>query len=121
MKDSPLHTPSEIELSISAMQHNLHFIKKFVKKNVKISSVIKGNAYGHGIEIYVPAAEQCGIDHFAVFSVDEAIRAAKVKRQETELMIMGWIPENEMPWVLQNNVQFWIFETGRLSYSLEMA
>jgi len=121
MTDSPLHTPSEIELSINAMQHNLHFIKKFVKKNVKISSVIKGNAYGHGIEIYVPAAEQCGIDHFAVFSVDEAIRAAKVKRQETELMIMGWIPENEMAWVLQNKVQFWIFETGRLSYSLEMA
>ncbi len=66
MYKSRLITPSEIELSLDAMQHNLSFIKKFVKKNVKISSVIKGNAYGHGIEVYVPAAEECGIDHFAV-------------------------------------------------------
>lgn len=121
MYKSRLITPSEIELSLDAMQHNLSFIKKFVKKNVKISSVIKGNAYGHGIEVYVPAAEECGIDHFAVFSLDEAKRAAQVKRPETELMIMGWIPEEGMAWVLQNHIQFWIFETRRLSYSLEMA
>ncbi len=81
----------------------MSFIKKFVKKNVKISSVIKGNAYGHGIEVYVPAAEECGIDHFAVFSLDEAKRAAQVKRPETEIMIMGWIPEEGMAWVLQNH------------------
>lgn len=121
MYKTRLSTPSEIELSLDAIQHNLNFIKKFVKKNVRVSSVIKGNAYGHGIEVYVPAAEQCGIDHFAVFSVDEAKRAAQVKRPETELMIMGWIPEDEMAWVLHNNIQFWIFETSRLSYSLEMA
>lgn len=121
MYKSRLITPSEIELSLDAIQHNLSFIKKFVKKNVKISSVIKGNAYGHGIEVYVPAAEECGIDHFAVFSLDEAKRAAQVKRPETEIMIMGWIPEEGMAWVLQNHIQFWIFEASRLSYSLEMA
>ena len=121
MYKSKLSTPSEIELSLDAMQHNFSFIKKFVKKNVRISSVIKGNAYGHGIEVFVPAAEKCGIDHFATFSLDEAKRAAEVKRPETELMIMGWIPEDEMVWVLQNKVQFWIFETSRLIYSLEMA
>jgi alanine racemase len=121
MYKSKLSTPSEIELSLDAMEHNLSFIKKFVKKNVRISSVIKGNAYGHGIEVYVPAAEQCGIDHFAVFSLDEAKRAAQVKRPETEIMIMGWIPDEGMAWVLQNHIQFWVFETSRLAYSLEMA
>lgn len=121
MSKPRFHTPSEIEISLDAIQHNLGFIKKFVKKNVRISSVIKGNAYGHGIEIYVPAAEQCGIEHFAVFSVDEARQVARVKHPDSELMIMGWIPENKMAWVLENNIQFWVFEISRLRHSLRLA
>ncbi|MBU2558153.1 MAG: alanine racemase [Bacteroidetes bacterium] len=121
MREPGFQTPSVIELSFDAIQHNLRFIKKFVKKHVRISSVIKGNAYGHGIEIYVPAAEQCGIDHFAVFSADEAQRVVKVKKPETDVMIMGWISPSHMSWVLDNNIQFWVFETERLEYALKLA
>jgi len=91
-----MKTPSVIELSFMAMEHNLNFIQKFVKKGVVVSSVIKGNAYGHGIEIYVPAAEQCGIKHFSVFGFDEAQRVCAVKKPETKVMIMGWIPDEAL-------------------------
>ena len=41
---------SYIEISKSALQHNLNFLKKHIHKDVQVSSVVKGNAYGHGIE-----------------------------------------------------------------------
>lgn len=116
-----IETPSVIELSFSAIAHNLAFIQKFVRKGVLISSVIKGNAYGHGIEIYVPAAERCGINHFSVFSVDEAQRVYQVKRPETKVMIMGWIAEDALNWVIENGVEFWVFDQERLTHSLLVA
>jgi len=121
MTATGLYTPSAIELSYEAIAHNLSFIKRFVKKNVRISSVVKGNAYGHGIEIYVPAAEHCGIDHFSVFSIDEAERVMRIKQPETTVMIMGWITDEGLSWVLENEIEFWIFEPERLKEALKIA
>jgi alanine racemase len=116
-----MKTPTEIEISLSALQHNFRFIKRLVKKTVKISSVVKGNAYGHGIEQYVPAAEACGINHFSVFSVDEASRVMKIKQPESDIMIMGWIPVDQLSWVIRNEMEFWIFDLERLQLSLKEA
>ena len=63
---------SIIEISKSALQNNLNFLRKILGKRVIISSVIKGNAYGHNIEAFVPIAEDCGQKHFSVYSADEA-------------------------------------------------
>ena len=57
---------SLIELSQSALKNNITFIRKKIGRDARISSVVKANAYGHGIEQFVPMAQQCGIDHFAV-------------------------------------------------------
>lgn len=116
-----MRTPSEIEISLSALEHNIRFIRRLVKKNVKISSVVKGNAYGHGIDEYVPAAERCGIDHFSVFGADEAHRVMKVKQPETSVMIMGWIPDQELSWAIRNDIEFWIFDIARLKKTIKEA
>ncbi|MFT6768529.1 MAG: alanine racemase, partial [Flavobacteriales bacterium] len=39
---------SYIELSESAIKQNIEFIQDFLGENVTFSSVVKGNAYGHG-------------------------------------------------------------------------
>ena len=50
--------PSWIELSRSALEKNVSFLKDYVGKDTLFSSVIKGNAYGHGIKHFVPLAEE---------------------------------------------------------------
>ncbi len=80
-----------------------------------MSSVVKGNAYGHGIELYVPASENAGVTHFSVFSVDEAKRVFAVKSPETEIMVMGWIAPQQMEWVIANDISFWVFDFDRLN------
>jgi len=56
--------PSYIELDKEALKNNLKFLRAKAGNGLRISSVIKGNAYGHGISNYLPIAEECGIDHF---------------------------------------------------------
>ncbi len=54
-----------------------------------ITSVVKGNAYGHGIEEIVPILESCEVNSFAVFSSDEAIRVKNALKGNQTIMIIG--------------------------------
>lgn len=114
-------TTSVIELSKTALKRNVEFLKNVIGNEIRFSSVVKGNAYGHGIEKFVPIAEEAGIDHFSVFSGDEACRVYKAARQNPEIMIMGWVDNEEMSWAIENGVSFWIFEGERLDKALELA
>lgn len=116
-----MKSSSIIELSKEALDNNLSFIKSQLMEGVKLSSVVKGNAYGHGVYEFVPMAEECGIDHFSVFSADEALRVCEIKQAETEVMIMGWIDRDEIEWAIQNHVQFYVFELDRLQAAIETA
>jgi alanine racemase len=70
-------TGSIITLRSKAVKNNVAFLKEHLGLNVRISSVVKANAYGHGIEQIVPLFEEEGIDHFSVFYYDEARQSEK--------------------------------------------
>ena len=112
---------SLIELSQSALQKNIDFIKKTIGDQVRLSSVIKGNAYGHGIELFVPMAEKAGIQHFSVFSADEAFQVIKKRQNGAGVMIMGSIDHEELLWAIENEVEVFIFDLGRLENALQIA
>lgn len=113
------HT-SYIELDQSALNHNFNYLKKIVGKSTKISTVIKGNAYGHGISDFVTMMLKAGQSHFSVFSADEAQICREVA-PNAEIMIMGMLDNHEIEWAINNEIQFYIFEIDRLNYTLEMA
>jgi len=109
---------SEIEISKSALEHNFQFIKNRLGKNVQFSSVVKGNAYGHGIEVFVPLAENCGVNHFSVFSADEALRVQKSTLTNPTILIMGMLDNNQLEWAIKNGIEFFIFELDRLKQTV---
>jgi len=110
--------PTHIELEKSCLTHNLSFVRNHMGKERKLSCVVKGNAYGHGIEEYVPLAEECGVNHFSVYSTDEAQRVFNVKHPDTEIMIMGAVDDGAVAWAIDNDIEFWIFELERLDKAL---
>lgn len=114
------HT-STLEISKSSLQQNMRFLHNFISKNVVISSVVKGNAYGHGIEQYVPLAEECGINHFSVFSADEALRVYNAATFPHTLMIMGQLSGSEIEWAIEKNTEFYIFDLDRLKHTIAAA
>jgi alanine racemase len=109
---------SEIEISKSALEHNFQFIKNRLGKNVQFSSVVKGNAYGHGIEVFVPLAENCGVNHFSVFSADEALRVQKSTLTNPTILIMGMLDNNQLEWAIKNGIEFFVFELDRLKQTV---
>ncbi|MCK4413883.1 MAG: alanine racemase [Candidatus Eisenbacteria sp.] len=106
--------PSRIEISRGALRRNFRFLKTQVGAQTRISSVIKGNAYGHGIGIFVPLAEECGIRHFSVFSADEALRTHQSRRAESDIAIMGYIADEAIEWAISEGIEFYVFDLGRL-------
>jgi len=113
-----MNDTSVIEISKSALENNLNFLKKHIKKGVIISSVIKGNAYGHSIENFVPLAETCGINHFSVFNAFEAYRAFSSIKKKSTIMIMGMIENDELEWAIKHEIEFYVFDFDRLNHAL---
>lgn len=111
---------SYIEIDEKAIQSNIHFIKSLLPKHTILSSVVKGNAYGHEIETYVPLAEKSGVSHFSVYSSSEAKRVNKVANNAT-ILIMGYIDEEDLNWVISNAIEFFIFDESRLLESIRIA
>jgi alanine racemase len=110
----PLNS-SVIEISKSAYAANLSFLRKKFGEKVQISSVVKGNAYGHAIETFVPMAEELGIRHFSVFSADEAQRVQSVIKKDSSVMILGSIHDADLEWAVESGIEVTIFDEGRLN------
>jgi alanine racemase len=116
-----IHQNSVIEVSRSAIRTNIEFLKSVYGSDVRFSSVVKANAYGHGIHQFVPVAETYGIDHFSVFSLEEAIRVKQAMKNHCDIMIMGWIDEADISIAVENDFEFYVFEIGTLKLAFEAA
>ncbi|MDD2230695.1 MAG: alanine racemase [Candidatus Cloacimonetes bacterium] len=115
-----LHS-SWIELDKQALNKNIRYLKKRIGDDVTFISVIKGNAYGHGIEQFLPLAEAAGVHYFAVYDAYEAYRALQVKDNNSQLIIMGMLDADQMDWVIENNVAFFVFTKERLDAAIAEA
>jgi alanine racemase len=116
-----IFSTSTITLSKSAVRQNVRFVRKRLADNVLLSAVLKGNAYGHGIKEMVPLFESANVKHLSVFSTHEAEQVCEVKKKTTEVMIMGWMEDEETEWAIENEVEFYVFEMGRLEAAIHFA
>jgi alanine racemase len=112
---------SSILLSKEALSNNILFLKQIFGSQIMISSVIKGNAYGHGITPFVKMASECGICHFSVFSADEAFEASLVLPKPSTIMIMGWVDCTSLEWSILNDIEFFVFDYERLCQAIEIS
>jgi alanine racemase len=116
-----MHTNSHIEISQQALQNNIDFLQKMFGKKILLSSVIKGNAYGHGIPEFARMAFACGITHFSVFDADEARAVRTELQQKVDVMIMGFVTDEDIYWAIENEVSFYIFDKTRLQKTIKIA
>lgn len=112
---------SILEIKCKAIENNVQFTRQLVGPDVIISAVIKGNAYGHGVEVAIPALEYSGVNHFAVFSSSEARKAHKVMDSSSTLMIMGFVFEEDLKWVIEHQIEFYISNIETLTKAIDLA
>ncbi|WP_308445285.1 alanine racemase [Thermonema sp.] len=114
---------SYIEISRSAIANNMAFIRNMIGEQVQLSLVVKGNAYGHGIETYCPLAYEAGARHFSTFDAREAwqVQQSLPAGHQAVIMIMGMIEHHDLPWAVEEGIEFFVFEWGRLEAALAAA
>jgi len=108
---------SRIEISASAYRRNLALVRSVLGPDAILSSVVKGNAYGHGVSCLVPLAERHGVSHFSVFSAGEAAEVHAVARPETDVLVLGFLGDDELEWAVENGISFVVFDLERLEHA----
>lgn len=80
-----------IEVSRSALEHNLAQVRGLLKPGVLLAAVVKANAYGHGVEAARVLA-QAGADMLAVTHLSEALELRQTGIESKILVFSPLLP-----------------------------
>lgn len=106
---------SRIELSRAAFRNNISFLRERIGPHPVLSLVVKANAYGHGIAPIVRLAQSSGLHHFSVASSLEASEVHEAMTTEGSIMIMGILYDQDLEWVVRNDIEFFVYDLERLA------
>lgn len=85
--------PIQAEISLAALRHNLNIMRQKAGR-AKIWSVVKANAYGHGIANVWQGLQAS--DGFALLDLDEAITLRKLGWQKPILLLEGFFEAEDL-------------------------
>ena len=112
---------STIDLSTEALRTNLAFIRQVIGPSTQLCTVVKGNAYGHGIGLFTALAQRLDADFFAVYSASEAYELEQQMKNGAGIYIMGDVDGAALEWAVEHGISFNIFEADRLSQAIHAA
>lgn len=95
------HRPILATIHAAALQHNLSVVRAHAPQS-KIMSVVKANAYGHGL---LRVAQALGSsDGFAVLGINEAIALREAGFQKSILLLEGLFDLEELPLAMEHQL-----------------
>lgn len=83
-----MHAVSELEINLSAIDHNMAVLRSIVGKNVALCPVVKADAYGLGARRIAKRLNFCGAAMMAVYSAAEAADLLSVGVSGDMLVLM---------------------------------
>ncbi len=89
----PKGRPTYCLVDLNAIRWNFRQVKKKIASHVKILSVVKADAYGHGAPQVARALEQSGCDFFGTATVEEGIELRKAGVKSSVLVLTGVRPD----------------------------
>jgi len=117
--------PLRAEINTSALQHNLQQARKAAPDS-KIISVIKANAYGHGMQLVAHALHES--EAFAVASIEEAINLREAGIHQPIILLEGFFDADDLlllqaysleP-IIHNTHQINMLEKASLTYAFNV-
>jgi alanine racemase len=83
------------EIDLQALRENLAWLRHRVGPGVRIMTVVKADAYGHGLKDIARLLMQSGTDLFGVANLAEAEAIRSVGRGWPILMLGACLPEED--------------------------
>lgn len=102
-----------VYIDSEALQYNLNRVKQLAP-TAKIVSMVKANAYGHGVKDCLAALSST--DAFGVACLEEALEIRVLGFQQPITLIEGIFSLDEMPIVLDNQLELMIHHQQQLDW-----
>ncbi len=103
-----LTSSSRLEISRSALLHNLRTIRNIIGQRVDVAAVVKANAYGHGYSQVGDILKSEKIRFFAVHSIDEAVTLTR-GNPSLPILILGYVPVNYLDYAVERGWRLTVF------------
>jgi alanine racemase len=103
------------EINITNYKNNIQTIKSLLNKDVEIMAIVKADAYGHGAVEISRAANEIGIKHFGVATIEEGIELRENKIVG-EILIFGQISPHDIPKAIAHNLTLTFSDVKYLNY-----
>lgn len=105
------------EISLDNIKHNFLTIKSGLNDGVKTMSVVKADAYGHGVKYVAPLLDKLGTDSFAVSNIEEAMQLREIGIDKP-ILILGYTPPELAEMLSDNNISQALLD---LDYGIKLA
>jgi alanine racemase len=102
-----------VYIDSEALQYNLNRVKQLAP-TAKIVSMVKANAYGHGVKDCLAALSST--DAFGVACLEEALEIRELGYQQPVTLIEGIFNADEMPTVLDNNFEVMVHHQQQVDW-----
>ena len=105
-----------VYIDSAALQYNLNRVKQLAP-NSKIVSMVKANAYGHGVKDCLAALNNT--DAFGVATLEEALELRAQGSKHAITLIEGIFNANEMHAVLQHQLECVVHQQQQVEWLLQ--
>ncbi len=85
--------PTWAEVSLKQLAQNYRIVRQHLPERVKILSVVKADAYGHGLQEVSKVLAEAGTDWFGVTSADEGVELRELGIKQPILLLTGFWKE----------------------------
>jgi alanine racemase len=115
------HRPTWVEISRSAFRANLRAIQSWISPSVKVLSVLKADAYGHGAAPLAKIAMQQGSAGIGISSLEEAIQLRQAGIRSPLLILGGVYPLSNFDLALHHRITPTVASRGAAEALLNVA
>jgi len=105
-----------VEISSSNLTSNLKHFRRILGNEVKIMSIVKSNAYGHGLKEVAKIISNQKTDWYGVNNLDEAI----ILREEgitLPILVLGYLPLEDLKEAIRQNISFVTYQKDVIDYA----
>ncbi len=98
-----IQEPVWAEIDCASLRHNFHLMRAHVGAAVKIMTVVKANAYGHGAVQVARELVGAGADALAVARLNEGI-SLREAGLHVPILLIGWTPPENAALLIKYNI-----------------
>ena len=109
-----MHRPAVAAINLSALRHNLDVVRRHAPQS-RVLSVVKANAYGHGVMRMAKALAHASTDGFALLELDTAIALRQAGYQQRIVLLEGFFDVAELPLLAEHRIDTVVHSTEQIA------